>query len=103
MKGEQGSVGGRIVSLAADMLCLDMRFLTTTVLSLGIEVSPGDSPPTCDGRTMRFYEDRVVSDYRSCRNLPARHMAHSALHLLLGHCGAQASGELSLAEDMVVE
>ncbi|MBR6203741.1 MAG: hypothetical protein IKQ60_01565 [Candidatus Methanomethylophilaceae archaeon] len=103
MTDDSESVGEGIASLAADMLCLDMRFLASVVLSLKIEVAPGDGPPSCDGRTMLFREDRIVSDYRACRSLPARQMAHSAFHLLLGHCGEQISDSLSLAEDMVVE
>jgi hypothetical protein len=103
MSAEHLSAGRGIASLAADMLCLDMRFLTSLVLSLETEVVPGDGPPSCDGRTVQFREDRVVSDYRSCGNLPARQMAHIALHLLLGHCGGQPSDSLTLAEDMAVE
>ncbi len=103
MSGETESVGKGIASLAADMLCLDLRFLATVVLSLEIDVVPGDGDPACDGQTMRFYEDRIVSDYRKSRNMPARQMAHCALHLMLGHCGEQVSDSLSLAEDMVVE
>ncbi len=103
MTDDSESVGEGIASLAADMLCLDMRFLASVVLSLKIEVAPGDGPPSCDGRTMLFREDRIVSDYRACRSLPARQMAHCAFHLLLGHCGEQISDSLSLAEDMVVE
>ena len=103
MTDDCGTVGEGIASLSADMLCLDMRFLASVVLSLNIEVAPGDGAPSCDGRTMLFREDRIVSDYRACPSLPARQMAHCAFHLLLGHCGGQVSDSLSLAEDMVVE
>ena len=103
MTDDPESVGEGIASLAADMLCLDMRFLASVVLSLEIEVAPGDGLPSCDGRTMLFYEDRIGSDYRACRTLPARQMAHCAFHLLLGHCGGHVSDSVSLAEDMVVE
>ena len=103
MSGDDESVGEIIASLAADMLCLDMRFLASVVLSLDIVVDPGDSDPSCDGETMRFHEERISSDYSSCHNLPTRQLAHCALHLMLGHCGAPVSDSRSLAEDMVVE
>ncbi|MBR2254842.1 MAG: hypothetical protein IJ856_03350 [Candidatus Methanomethylophilaceae archaeon] len=82
---------------------LDLRFLTSAVLSLDIRIEPGDGRPSCDGSVLTFHSDRLVSDYKSCRNLPARQVAHCALHLLLGHCGEKVPYFVSIAEDMVVE
>lgn len=90
-----------IVFAAANKLCLDMRFLTLAVLSLDREVLPGRGLPRCDGRTIRFFAESVIEDYRTDPNLVVRRMAHCVLHCILGHTGT--TDEMRAAEDMVVE
>ena len=92
-----------IVSAAADRLCLDMRFLTMAVLSLDRRILPGSGPPSCDGETISFRADSVVSDYRRDPNLPARQLAHCVMHCILGHSRSDSRPEILLAQDMVVE
>ena len=92
-----------IVSAAASRLCLDMRFLTRAVLSLRTSVVPGDGVPRCDGRTVVFHSDTVVSSFRRDQNSVTRDLAHCVLHCVLGHDSPSNPPEADLAEDMVVE
>ncbi len=96
-------LGEEIMSLAADMLCLDMRFLSQAVLSLHINIVPGSGRPRLEDGGVTFFEESVIADYKECHNLPARQLAHCAFHLLLGHSGDEIPDSVSLAEDMVVE
>ena len=92
-----------IVSAAASRLCLDMRFLTRAVLSLRTSVVPGDGVPRCNGRTVVFHSDTVVSSFRRDQNSVTRDLAHCVLHCVLGHDSPSNPPETDLAEDMVVE
>ena len=103
MSGRADGLGEEIMSLAADMLCLDMRFLAQPVLSLDVDVVPGSGRPVIGNGRVTFFEESVIADYRECNNLPARQLAHCAFHLLLGHSGDEVSDAVSLAEDIVVE
>ncbi len=91
-----------ILASSANRLCLDMRFLTMAVMSLRREVLPGSGNPRCDGTTLTFFEDSVVSDYRNDPNIVIRHMAHCVLHCMLGHTSTDDPSR-QLAEDMIVE
>ncbi len=91
-----------ILSSSANRLCLDMRFLTMAVLSLDREVVPGTGGPACDGDTITFHEESVISDYRTDPNLVTRGLAHCVLHCMLGHTRTTDPSR-RLAEDMVVE
>ncbi|MBR6037482.1 MAG: hypothetical protein IKP53_01780 [Candidatus Methanomethylophilaceae archaeon] len=103
MSGRADGLGEEIMSLAADMLCLDMRFLVQSVISLDVDVVPGSGRPVIGNGRVTFFEESVIADYRECNNLPARQLAHCAFHLLLGHSGDEVSDAVSLAEDIVVE
>ena len=92
-----------IVSAAASRLCLDMRFLTRAVLSLRTSVVQGEGMPRCDGRTVVFHSDTVVSSFRRDQNSVTRDLAHCVLHCILGHDSPSNPPETDLAEDMVVE
>lgn len=96
-------VAEEIVSAAANSLCLDMRFLTMAVFSLRRRVVPGEGLPRCDGLTVTFRADTVVSDYREDANRVTRQLAHCVMHCLLGHTNPRASEARLLAEDMIVE
>ena len=91
-----------IVSSAANRLCLDMHFLTMAVLSLERVVVPGSGLPSCDGRTVVFHADSVISDYRKDQNCVTRQLAHCVMHCILGHI-ADPRPEMLLAQDMVAE
>ena len=103
MSGRADGLGEEIMSLAADMLCLDMKFLVQSVISLDVDVVPGSGRPVIGNGRVTFFEKSVIADYRKCNNLPARQLAHCAFHLLLGHSGDEVSDAVSLAEDIVVE
>lgn len=91
-----------IASAAANRLCLDMRFLTMAVLSLDRRIVPGSGAPSCDGETIVFHADSVVSDYRRDPNLVTRQLAHCVIHCILGHTGSDRPERL-LAQDMIAE
>ena len=97
------AAAGDIVSASASRLCLDMRFLTRAVLSLGTAIDPGEGRPTCDGRTVTFHADTVVASFREDPNSVTRDLAHCVLHRILGHDSPCNPPETDLAEDMVVE
>lgn len=80
-----------------------MRFLTRAVLSLNTRVEPGEGAPYCDGRTVTFHADTVVSSYRADPNSAARDLAHVVLHRVLGHDSPDNGWAADLAEDMIVE
>ncbi len=96
------AVAEEIVSTSANRLCLDMRFLTMAVLSLKREVESGDGLPSCDGETIIFREDTVISDYRADPNRIVRQIAHCVMHCILGHPNAHGNRHRMLAEDMIV-
>ncbi len=91
-----------IVSSAASRICLDMRFMTAAVLSLGTEIEEGEGRPSCDGSRVTFHADTVLSMYREDPNSVARDLAHCVMHCILGH-DAPGDGDRALAEDMIVE
>lgn len=93
-----------IAALSSRELCIDARFLTRAVLSLGIDIRPGSGKPCCDGSRMTFHEDSIVSGYLEDRNSVSRTMAHIVLHCILGHSAPNGGGSPEgLAEDMLVE
>ena len=98
------SAAREIVDMSSGELCIDLRFLSKAVLSLDTDVAPGSDPPSCDGASIEFHEDEVVSGYLKDRNHVTRAMAHIALHCILGHSAPndRRSPE-GLAEDMLVE
>lgn len=100
---DRTAVAEEIVSASANRLCLDMRFLTMAVLSLKREIVPGEGLPHCDGRTVTFHADSVISDYRSDPNLVTRGLAHCVMHCILGHADPRGSPSRLLAEDMIAE
>ena len=100
---DRNEIAMEIVSSAANRLCLDMRFLTMAVLSLDRIVVPGTGLPSCDGRTVVFRVNSVISDYRKDQNCITRQLAHCVMHCILGHSTADARPEMLLAQDMVVE
>ena len=100
---DRDTAAREVVASAASRLCLDMRFLTASVLSLKLEVAEGSGPPACDGRTVTFRRDSVLSAYSEEPNSAARDLAHCVLHCILGHDDPSAGPDRSLAEDMVVE
>ena len=92
-----------IVSSSASRLCLDMRFLTRAVLSLGTVVTGGSGPPACDGRTITFHAETVLSSFRDDPNSVTRDLAHCVMHCVLGHDSPDNRPSADLAEDMLVE
>ena len=100
---DPGDAATEIVSAAASRLCLDMRFLSRAVLSLRTAVEPGEGKPCCDGRTVTFRRDTVISSFRNEPNSVTRDLAHCALHCILGHGSPGNPPETDLAEDMLVE
>lgn len=92
-----------ILDAASGSLCLDLRFLTASVLSLERRIVPGEGLPVCDGTSVEFRSDSVVEGYLKDGNSPARDLAHCALHCILGHGSANADPLVDLAEDMLVE
>ena len=100
---DPGDAATEIVSAAASRLCLDMRFLSRAVLSLRTAVEPGEGRPCCDGRTVTFRRDTVISSFRNEPNSVTRDLAHSVLHCVLGHGSPGNPPETDLAEDMLVE
>ena len=62
-----------------------MRFLSRAVLSLRTAVEPGEGRPFCDGRTVTFRRDTVISSFRNEPNSVTRDLAHCVLHCVLGH------------------
>ena len=100
---DPGDAATEIVSAAASRLCLDMRFLSRAVLSLRTAVEPGEGRPFCDGRTVTFRRDTVISSFRNEPNSVTRDLAHCVLHCILGHGSPGNPPETDLAEDMLVE
>ena len=100
---DPGDAATEIVSAAASRLCLDMRFLSRAVLSLRTAVEPGEGRPFCDGRTVTFRRDTVISSFRNEPNSVTRDLAHCVLHCVLGHGSPGNPPETDLAEDMLVE
>ena len=100
---DPGDAATEIVSAAASRLCLDMRFLSRAVLSLRTVVEPGEGKPCCDGRTVTFRRDTVISSFRNEPNSVTRDIAHCVLHCVLGHGSPGNPPETDLAEDMLVE
>ena len=99
----KAQVATDIVDSSANRLCLDMRFLTMAVLSLERRVEPGEGRPACDGKSITFHEDTVISEYREDPNLVTRDLAHCVMHCILGHANPSAPPSVLLAEDMVAE
>ncbi len=92
----------RIVTDSRTYLCLDFRFMTRAVMSMGIQVSEGTGRCSFDGSTLHFFSSTVVSDFEKDPNSVTRQIAHMILHLVLGHCRGTGR-ERRTAEDMIVE
>ena len=93
-----------ILDSSAGAVCVDARFLTKAVLSLKLDVVPGEGMLECDGSSILFHSKTLESMYREDPNLVTRAIAHCALHCILGH--STPNDECSprgIAEDMAVE
>ena len=72
-------------------------------MSLGTVVTGGSGPPACDGRTVTFHADTVLSSFRDDPNSVTRDLAHCVMHCVLGHDSPDNRPSADLAEDMLVE
>lgn len=91
-----------IIANSGSGLCLDLRFMTRTVLSLGHSFD-GKGIPWFDGKTAHFDPDWVIDSYRKDPNIVTRSIAHMAIHCILGHRVPETDPMTVLSEDMVAE
>ena len=96
------SAAREIVANSGSSLCLDLRFMTRPVLSIGHTFDSGGIP-SFDGETIHFDPEWVVSSFKEDPNIVTRTIAHITMHCILGHLAPVTDPMGSLAEDMVVE
>jgi len=97
------SLAEEIVSHCRTDLCMDLRFMSQAVLSIGTAMLEGDGPYRYDSRCLYFHADRVIRDYKEDPNIVTRVIAHMVMHLVLGHDNKNIDEVRDLAEDMIVE
>ena len=90
------------VSAGVNRLCLDLGFMTRAVMTLGRMIEPDYDGYHCDGTSLVFGSDWILSRQSSEPNLIPRSIAHSILHCILGHSSPANDPLLDLAEDIVV-
>ncbi len=93
-----------ILDSSAGAVCVDARFFTKAILSLKLDAISGEGMPECDGTSIKFPSDSLVSMYKDDPNLVSRAIAHCALHCILGHSTPNdETSPRGIAEDMAVE
>ncbi|MBQ7405359.1 MAG: hypothetical protein IJV90_02940 [Candidatus Methanomethylophilaceae archaeon] len=82
MESESGALEDA-VSAGVNRLCLDLGFMTRAVMTLGRMIEPDYDGYHCDGTSLVFGSDWILSRQSSEPNLIPRSIAHSILHCIL--------------------